>query len=502
MDNKLDGPVPPSLFNISSITVIKLGFNRLVGSLPLDIGFKLPKLIVLATFANNYFEGQIPASLSNASELQYLELRENRYHGLIPRDIGIHGKLKMFSVGHNELQTTKPRDWEFLTSLTNCSNLVSVDLEQNNFVGAMPVTIANLSRELEWLTIGTNHIAGTVSWVGMFQKLTKLNLSNNLFTGTLPIEIGQLSSLQFLDLSHNGFEGQIPQSLGNITPLSSLSLSNNFLNNSIPASLGKLTNIGSMDLSCNLLTSQIPQEILSIPSLTRCLNLSTNALSGAIPTQIGHLNSLGTMDLSMNKLDGEISEAIEGCVQLRFLYLQGNLLQGQLPKGLNNLVALEKMDLSSNNLTGPIPKFLESMRSLNYLNLSFNNLSGPVPDTGVFVNATGLSVTGNIMLCGGPPFLQLPSCPSIPSHKASAHRLHIFIFGAIGLFIFCVCSVTAYCFIKRRTTSTFVHREFLFFNEEHERISYAELHKATGSFSPANLIGSGSSGKVYFGNLT
>jgi hypothetical protein len=80
--------------------------------------------------------------------------------------------------------------------------------------------------------------------------------------------------------------------------------------------------------------------------------------------------------------------------------------------------------------------------------------------------------------------------------------LHIFIFGAIGLFIFCVCSVTAYCFIKRRTTSTFVHREFLFFNEEHERISYAELHKATGSFSPANLIGSGSSGKVYIGNLT
>ena len=106
------------------------------------------------------------------------------------------------------------------------------------------------------------------------------------------------------------------------------------------------------------------------------------------------------------------------------------------------------------------------------------------------------------MLCGGPPFLQLHSCPSIPSHKASPHRLHIFIFGAIGLFIFCVCSVTVYCFIKRRTTSTFVHHEYLFFNEEHERISYAELHKATGSFSPANLIGSGSSGKVYFGNLT
>jgi Leucine-rich repeat (LRR) protein len=501
MNNKLDGPVPPSLFNISSITILGLPMNQLTGSLPLDIGFKLPKLYALATYYN-YFEGPIPASLSNASELQYLILRGNRYHGLIPRDIGIHGKLKFFSVGYNEVQTTKPTDWEFITSLTNCSNLTRIDLEQNNFSGVMPVSIANLSRKLEWLTIGTNHIAGTISWVGMFQNLTKLTLEDNIFTGTLPIDIGKLSSLESLDLSHNGFEGQIPQSIGNVTVLVHLSLSNNFLNNSIPPSLGKLSNIESMDLSCNLLTGQIPLEIFSIPSLTILLNLSRNALSGAIPTQIGHLKSLGTMDLSMNKLDGEIPEAIEGCVQLRFLYLQGNLLQEQIPKGLNTLGVLEKLDLSSNNLTGPIPKFLEGIRSLSYLNLSFNNLSGPVPDAGVFSNSTILSVTGNTMLCGGPPFLQLHSCPSIPSHKASPHRLHIFIFGAIGLFIFCVCSVTAYCFIKRRTTSTFVHHEYLFFNEEHERISYAELHKATGSFSPANLIGSGSSGKVYFGNLT
>ncbi|CAD6253235.1 unnamed protein product [Miscanthus lutarioriparius] len=186
MNNKLDGPVPPSLFNISSITILGLAKNQLTGSLPLDIGFKLPKLYALVTY-NNYFEGPIPASLSNASELQYLILRGNQYHGFIPREIGIHGKLKFFSVGHNELQTTKPTDWEFITSITNCSNLKRIDLEQNNFSGVMPVSIANLSRKLEWLTIGTNHIAGTISWVGMFQNLTKLTLEDNLFTGTLPI---------------------------------------------------------------------------------------------------------------------------------------------------------------------------------------------------------------------------------------------------------------------------------------------------------------------------
>ncbi|CAL5003929.1 unnamed protein product [Urochloa decumbens] len=498
LSNNLDGLVPPSIFNISSIDVLDLGFNQLAGSLPLDIGFTLPRVRVFGTHENNHFEGIIPASLSNASQLKYLLLRGNQYHGVIPRDIGTHGNLNVFSVGHNELQATEPRDWDFLTSLTNCSNMEILDLEQNKFSGFMPISIANISRALKWLTIGRNQIVGTIpSWIVMFHKLTKLILEDNLFTGTLPKDIGRLSSLQFIDLSQNVFEGQIPQSLGNITQLSNLSLSNNFLAGSIPTSVGNLTSIGSVDLSNNLLRGQIPQEVLTIPSLTILLNLSTNALSGTIPTQIGHLNSLGTIDLSMNKLAGEIPEAIENCVQLRFLYLQGNLLQGQIPKGLNTLGVLEKLDLSSNNLTGPIPNFLESIRTLNYLNLSFNNLSGPVPDTGVFCNGTILSVTGNSMLCGGPPFLHLPSCQSKHSHKVSQHQLHIIIFCTIGTLIFCLCSVTTYCFINRRITPTFVGQEYIF----HERISYAELHAATESFSPANLIGSGSSGNVYIGTL-
>lgn len=501
MNNKLDGLVPPQLFNFSSIYVLNLGFNELAGSLPPDIGFKLPRLTVLGT-EENEFRGLIPASLSNASQLKYLLLRGNQYHGVIPRDIGTQGNLNLFSVGYNELEATKPTEWDFLTSLTNCTNLGILDLEQNNFAGFLPISIANLSLELNWLTVGRNKIAGTIpSWITRFHKLTKLILADNLFTGTLPEDIGRISTLQLLDLSQNQFQGQIPQSLGNITQLTSLSLSKNFLDSSIPTSLGNLTQIGFLDLSSNMLRSQIPQEILTIPSLTILLNLSTNALSGTIPTQIGHLNNLGTIDLSMNKLAGEIPEAIENCVQLCFLYLQGNLLQGQIPRGLNSLGVLEKLDLSINNLTGPIPNFLGSIRTLNYLNLSFNNLSGPVPDTGVFCNATILSVTGNSMLCGGPPFLNLPSCQFIHSHKASRNQLQIFIFCAIGTLIFCLCSIATYCFINRRITPNFVGHEYLFLNRNHERVSYAELHAATESFSPANLIGSGSSGNVYIGNL-
>jgi Leucine-rich repeat (LRR) protein len=35
-----------------------------------------------------------------------------------------------------------------------------LDLEQNNFVGNMPITIANLSKELTWLSVASNQITG------------------------------------------------------------------------------------------------------------------------------------------------------------------------------------------------------------------------------------------------------------------------------------------------------------------------------------------------------
>ncbi|XP_034589304.1 uncharacterized protein [Setaria viridis] len=339
--NQLEGPVPASIFNISSIQHLDLSFNQLSGSLPLDIGFQLRNILFFAT-SGNQFEGLIPASFSNASALESFLIRRNQYHGLIPRDIGIQCNLKLFSVGYNQFQTSQPREWDFLTSLNNCSKLQLLDLEQNNFVGIMPVTIANLSKELTWLTIAGNQIAGTIAELGMFQKLIMLTLGDNLFTGTLPVDIGRLRSLQVLDLSHNRFEGQIPQSLGNITGLSKLCISNNYLNGTIPTSLG------------------------------------------------------------------------------------------------------------------------------------------------------------NSMLCGGPPFLQFPSCASVHSQ----HRMHLLIVFCIpGTLIFLLFSITTYCCIKRRVKPNIVYQENLFLSEAHERISYNQLRSATQSFSPANLIGSGSFGNVYIGTF-
>ncbi|EAY78081.1 hypothetical protein OsI_33125 [Oryza sativa Indica Group] len=504
--NGLEGEIPASLFNLSSLKVFNLGSNNISGSLPTDIGLTLPNLRYFIAFYNR-LERQIPASFSNISVLEKFILHGNRFRGRIPPNSGINGQLTVFEVGNNELQATEPRDWEFLTSLANCSNLIYINLQLNNLSGILPNTIANLSLELQSIRLGGNQISGILpKGIGRYAKLTSLEFADNLFTGTIPSDIGKLTNLHELLLFSNGFQGEIPSSIGNMTQLNQLLLSGNYLEGRIPATIGNLSKLTSMDLSSNLLSGQIPEEIIRISSLTEALNLSNNALSGPISPYIGNLVNVGIIDLSSNKLSGQIPSTLGNCLALQFLYLQANLLHGLIPKELNKLRGLEVLDLSNNKFSGPIPEFLESFQLLKNLNLSFNNLSGMVPDKGIFSNASAVSLVSNDMLCGGPMFFHFPPCPFQSSDKP-AHRsvVHILIFLIVGAFVFViVCIATCYCIKRLREKSSKVNQDqgSKFIDEMYQRISYNELNVATGSFSAENLIGRGSFGSVYRGNLT
>ncbi|XP_062200192.1 probable LRR receptor-like serine/threonine-protein kinase At3g47570 [Phragmites australis] len=504
--NKFDGVIQPSLFNISSLEVLDLGSNQLSGSLPPDMGFTLPNLREFFAFYNK-FEGKIPASLSNISLLGGLVFHGNRFRGPIPPNVGIYGLLTDFDVGNNELEATKPRDWDFLTSLANCSNLIHFNLQLNNLSGVLPNTISNLSQELQYMGLGGNQIAGHIpTGIGRYHKLTNLEFADNLFTGTIPSDIGKLSNLHELVLFQNRFHGEIPSSLDNITQLNLFQLSTNYLEGKIPVSLGNLSKLTSFDISNNRLSGQIPQEIINISSLTQLFDLSNNVLSGHISPQIGHLVNLGTIDLSSNKLSGEIPNTLGGCLELQFLYLEGNLLQGQIPKDLSALRGLEVLDLSDNKLSGPIPEFLESFHLLRSLNLSFNQLSGPVPKKGIFSNASSVSLAGNNALCGGPLFFHFPACPSLAPVSPARHQLlEILIFSVVGASVFVIiCTAACYCVKKIRAGPGSPNRDLgsTFLTVIYQRISYAELHVATDSFSSQNLIGRGSFSSVYKGTLS
>ena len=60
-----------------------------------------------------------------------------------------------------------------------------------------------------------------------------LQLDNNLFSGIIPEELGNLDDLIILDLHSNALIGSIPEELGNLSQLRLLDISNNTLTGSV-----------------------------------------------------------------------------------------------------------------------------------------------------------------------------------------------------------------------------------------------------------------------------
>ncbi|THF94358.1 hypothetical protein TEA_029902 [Camellia sinensis var. sinensis] len=393
--NRLVGTLPYSIFNLSSMVALNVAVNQLRGRLPSDLGVTFTNLEFLG-LTENLFTGYIPISISNASKIQRLCIDGNKFTGKVPPLEKLHD-LQWLCFSDNQLGTGEVGDLSFLSSLTNATNLVSVGLRNNSFGGKLPESVSNFPMNLNKLMLYNNKIFGSIpTGIGNLVKLQQIELWENQFTGNIPTDIGKLQELQILRLSNNKFSGNIPSSLGNLSLLSKLGLSGNNFYGRIPSSLGKCQILEELNLERNNFSGTITREVMSISSLLH-LNLSQNHLTGFLPVEIGNLKNLEVLDVSENMLSGEIPSTIGTCVKLRLLYMKGSNFQGILPS------------------------------SLSYLR-------GAIPESGIFMNATAVSVKGNPKLCGGNTFLKL---------------------------------------------------------------SYQSLVKATDGFSPNNLIGVGSFGSVY-----
>ncbi|KAM7469475.1 hypothetical protein LguiA_007658 [Lonicera macranthoides] len=476
-DQNMLGTISPHIGNLSFLRFIKLQDNNFHGEIPQQIGYlyRLRRL----DLSNNTLGGPIPVNLSRCFNSREILLGHNHLVGMIPVELGSLKKLRSlpnlqrFNIANNLLGNNATHDLSFITSLSNCTNLQGLGLDDNNFGSEIPSSIGNLSAQLNRLFLG----------------------------GPIPSSLGKLRNLQLLELRGNKLRGQIPSSLANITLLYALDLSSNKLEGNIPASIGNYEKLNLLDLSHNNLIGPIPNNVVSMVSLSTVLNLSRNSLTGSLPVEVGRLKNINVLDVSNNKFTGSIPETIAACLSLEYLYIQGNFFQGIIPSALAALKGIRQLDLSRNNLSGEIPEDMEKLPYLEYLNLSFNELEGEVPKKGAFGNAKALSILGNSKLCGGIEELKLPSC-RIKVKKPRRHlafKVVIIASGAALLFVLIIISIFLRSRRRRKARKDPASLDSTL--KRILRISYHELYRATAGFSPQNLIGSGSFGSVYKGKL-
>ncbi|KAJ6980243.1 hypothetical protein NC653_028152 [Populus alba x Populus x berolinensis] len=146
--------------------------------------------------------------------------------------------------------------WEGVTCHgVTTDHVVGIKLSGHNLSGLVNSTEFLDLPYLERLNLVNCNIGEIPSFL---QKVSRLDLSNNLFEGEIPEEIGDLKLLEVLNMSRNNLKGEIPTSLSKLTLLESLDLSKNKLTGAIPMPLISLTFLSVLNLSYNRLEGTIP----------------------------------------------------------------------------------------------------------------------------------------------------------------------------------------------------------------------------------------------------
>ncbi|KAJ6372528.1 hypothetical protein OIU76_026933 [Salix suchowensis] len=310
---------PSDFWSLGSLKLLNLSLNKISGPLPSNVGnFGVLETIDLSS---NNFSGEIPAAVSSLVSLRVLKLERNGFEGSIPPGI------------------------------MSCQSLYFIDLSMNKLDGPLPDGFGAAYPKLKTLNLAGNGIQGRDSDFSLMKSITVLNISGNLFQGTVMGVFQEL--LEVMDLSKNQFQGHISQvqfnSTYNWSRLVYLDLSDNQLSGGFFHDFSHASNLKHLNLAFNRFTAEEFPRIDMLSEL-EYLNLSKTSLVGHIPNEITQLSNLHTLDLSQNHLSGRIP--------------------------LLTIKNLQVLDMSRNNLSGEIPaSLLEKLPWMESYNFSYNNLT-------------------------------------------------------------------------------------------------------------------------------
>jgi Leucine-rich repeat (LRR) protein len=260
-----------------------------------------------------------------------------------------------------------------------------------NLTGTLPEEIGNLST-LNSLSLGENSIAGTLPSSISKPNLNFLELGNNLFSGSLP---SLPSSIFSLSLRRNLFSGALPMSFGNISSLISLDLRQNKFTGTFPQNFLSFSSLVSIVIDTNYFTGPIPSPI---GSQMQSFTGSNNYFEGSFP-QLCSVPTcqLATFDFGDNKITGSlVAEYFPSLRKLNEFNLSYNALTGPIPSTLALLSRLRTFEVTSNQLTGQFGDIFRAT-SLKELSLGDNMFTGHMSFTALRANQlTELKLENNL----------------------------------------------------------------------------------------------------------
>ncbi|KAL0305699.1 UNVERIFIED_CONTAM: Receptor-like protein kinase HSL1 [Sesamum radiatum] len=369
--NYLTGELPRRLADLPNLKYLDLTGNNFSGVIPDSFG-TFQKLEVLS-LVENLLEGTVPAFLGNVSTLKQLNLSYNPFStGRIPPELGNLTNLEVLWLTETNLVGEIP------DSLGRLAKLTDLDLAYNSLTGQIPSSLTELTSAVQ-VELYNNSLSGELpskGWANM-TSLRRLDASMNELTGTIPDELCELP-LESLNLYENKLRGELPDGIAKSPKLYELRLFQNQLSGELPPNLGKSSPLRWVDVSTNKFTGQIPESLCSNGALEELL-LIENSFSGEIPASLAECRSLLRVRLGRNTFSGEVPAGFWGLPHVSLLELAGNSFSGGIAKTIAGATNLSQLILSSNKFSGSVPEEIGFLDSLLEISVDDNMLSGSLP---------------------------------------------------------------------------------------------------------------------------
>ena len=175
------GPLPASIWALTSLEKLYIGSNQFTGALHSAI-FASEELKELSVFRNQ-FTGEIPCMTHSEPKLKYISLSYNHFTGgLKPCLFTKAPKLEELYLDYIELDTEIPPEIKEATELSKMSAVHA------GIHGALPLDLMCMSKLFE-LSLQRNKLSGSFPQIVLngMTKIYRLNLDSNQLTGQLPL---------------------------------------------------------------------------------------------------------------------------------------------------------------------------------------------------------------------------------------------------------------------------------------------------------------------------
>ncbi len=344
-NNGLTGRMPTALEQLPRLSYVELDGNALQGSLPQRLARPSQALVERGGAREISEPVRAPAEPAVVEEIPLPKLHTlpvtQSQRAEEPARVVLHGAQEV----NAPARAYTPPSAE-MTAATqaqvksfDCATVTDIPLAECQALVALynSATGAGWTTSTNWLSSTT---AGT--WYGVAVSgghVTGIQMVSNNLIGTIPTEIGNLTSLTYFNLPQNQLSGSIPHEIGNLPALYQLSLYSNQLSGSIPAEIGQCTSLWSITLGGNNLSGSIPSQIGNLTALVD-FQIQYNQISGTLPAQMGSMSSLDSLFAEYNQISGSLPSELGNVTPLKNFWINNNQLSGAVPESFTALTNL------------------------------------------------------------------------------------------------------------------------------------------------------------------